>query len=201
MSRLLQCSSIVFTFNVISFCHLSSFCVTSFNDMCSVLFAETDAQPFLQQQISLNYGWISAWKHISCSFNMHLMQKYMYCILAPAWHSFIYLTWRKQPEDVWYFCIKAHTHTHTHQSTSFVCWEHGVLRCALFPVLKAVAEIVGEGLDLLLHTMAGVVFVTTETIRFLATFPSSPADSKIKSNDGIPAVDWKKNVCEQSAGY
>lgn len=48
--------------------------------------------------------------------------------------------------------------------------------------------------------MEGVVFVTTETIRFLATFLSSLVDSKIISNDGIPAVDWKKNVCEQSAG-
>lgn len=55
--------------------------------------------------------------------------------------------------------------------------------------LKALLQIVGEGLDFLLHTMAGVVFVTTETIRFLATFLSSPGDSKIKSNDGIPAVD------------
>lgn len=39
--------------------------------------------------------------------------------------------------------------------------------------------------------MAGVVFVTTETIRFLATFLSFLSASKIKSNDGIPAVGWK----------
>lgn len=46
--------------------------------------------------------------------------------------------------------------------------------------------------------MARVVFVTTETIRILAT--SSLADSKIKSNDGILAAEWKKNAREQSGG-
>lgn len=41
------------------------------------------------------------------------------------------------------------------------------------------------------HNSRGGV-VTTETISLLATFISSLADSKIESNDGIPAVRWKK---------
>lgn len=48
--------------------------------------------------------------------------------------------------------------------------------------------------------MAGVGFVTTETISFLATFISSLADSKITSNGGILGVEGEENVSKQSVG-
>ena len=68
----------------------------------------------------------------------------------------------------------------------------GVLRCTV-PLWERCWRDCrwGTWLPTSLHTMAGAVFVTTETIRFLATFLSFLAASKIKSNDGIPAVGWK----------
>lgn len=73
--------------------------------------------------------------------------------------------------------------------------------CSVLP-LKASAQTVGEGHDSL-HCYTqwqGQRFVTTETISFLATFRSSLAEFKIKSIDGISALEWNKNVGEQSAG-
>lgn len=108
---------------------------------------------------------------IQCTI-LYLVQKHMYCIK----NSLIYVNlMRKQCEDELFFCTRAHT-------------RYCLLRtwCSQ---MYSVVEIVGDGLPTSLHTMAGVVFVTKETIRFLATFLSSLADSKIKSNDGIPAVE------------
>lgn len=78
------------------------------------------------------------------------------------------------------------------KAPAIVCGVQGVLRCTV-PLWKQCWRDCrwGTWLPTSLRTMAGVVFVTTETIRFLATFLSFLSASKIKSNVGIPAVGWK----------
>lgn len=84
-------------------------------------------------------------------------------------------------------CVKA-------QDTVF--WVHGVFRCT------PLVEIVGESLDFLHYNTQWLEYCLSPRKPFVSWqhFLSALVDSKIKSSDGIPAVGWMKNVCEQSAG-
>lgn len=96
--------------------------------------------------------------------------------------------------------IQVHTHTHTHIRAQAIVYEYMVFSDVLCIHSESTGRDFrwGTWLPTLQHTMAGVGFVATETISFLATFTSSVADSKITSNDGIPRVEGEES--QQSVG-